>query len=86
MKRVTVVYYNGYGHTEKKAQAVVAWIDSVEGVSVIPIAIGPDGEIADSDWEALDAWDSIVFDSPTYMGMASWQFKKFADITKELRG
>ena len=33
--------------------------------------------------EALDAADAIIFGSPTYMGMASWQFKKFADATSK---
>ena len=81
MKKVTLVYHSGYGHTEKLAQAVVAGIRAVEGVSATPVAINPEGELGDGDWEALDAADCIVFGSPTYMGMASWQFKKFADAT-----
>jgi multimeric flavodoxin WrbA len=45
------------------------------------IAIDADGNITEADWAALDAADAIIFGSPTYMGMASWQFKKFADAT-----
>jgi multimeric flavodoxin WrbA len=30
----------------------------------------------------IDA-DAIIFGSPTYMGMASWQFKKFADASSK---
>jgi NAD(P)H dehydrogenase (quinone) len=83
MKKVTVVYHSGYGHTAKQAQAVVAGMEAVEGVSAMQIAIRPDGELTKSDWEALDASDAIVFGSPTYMGMVSWQFKKFADATSK---
>jgi NAD(P)H dehydrogenase (quinone) len=83
MKNVMVVYHSGYGHTAKQAQAVVSGIDSVEGVSAILIAISPDGDLTKLDWEALDTSDAIIFGSPTYMGMASWQFKKFADATSK---
>ena len=34
-------------------------------------------------FRSLDAADAIIFGSPTYMGMASWQFKKFADATSK---
>ena len=32
---------------------------------------------------ALEAADAIIMGSPTYMGMASWQFKKFADASSK---
>jgi NAD(P)H dehydrogenase (quinone) len=75
------VYHSGYGHTAKQAQSVFAGIDAVEGVSATLIAISADGELTDNDWETLDDSDAIVFGSATYMGMASWQFKKFADAS-----
>jgi NAD(P)H dehydrogenase (quinone) len=45
------------------------------------VSIGPQGELTPGDRGAFDASDSIIFGSPTYMGMASWQFEKFADAT-----
>ena len=54
-----------------------------EGAKAQVIAIDADGNITDADWASLDAADAIIFGSPTYMGMASWQFKKFADATSK---
>jgi multimeric flavodoxin WrbA len=31
----------------------------------------------------LAAADAIIFGSPTYMGSASWQFKKFAEASSK---
>jgi NAD(P)H dehydrogenase (quinone) len=77
MTKTVVVYHSGYGHTQRVAQFVA------EGAKATSIAIDADGNITDADWEALDAADAIIFGSPTYMGMASWQFKKFADATSK---
>jgi len=77
MAQVVVVYHSGYGHTQRVAQHVA------QGADAQLIAIDADGNIADADWEALDKADAIVFGSPTYMGSASWQFKKFADATSK---
>ena len=78
MTKTVVVYHSGYGHTQRVAQFVA------EGAKATVIAIDADGNITDADWEALDAADAIIFGSPTYMGMASWQFKKFADATSSV--
>ena len=83
MSRVTVVYHSGYGHTKNQAEAVLAGIDSVEGVGSRFLPITSEGTLTHSEWEALDQSDAIVFGSPTYMGMASWQFKKFADASSK---
>jgi multimeric flavodoxin WrbA len=77
MTKTVVVYHSGYGHTQRVAQFVA------EGAKATVIAIDADGNITDADWETLDAADAIIFGSPTYMGMASWQFKKFADATSK---
>jgi len=77
MAKTIVVYHSGYGHTERLAQFVA------QGAKAQLIAIDADGNISDDDWLALDAADAIIFGSPTYMGMASWQFKKFADATSK---
>jgi NAD(P)H dehydrogenase (quinone) len=81
MKTISVVYHSGYGHTTKQAQGVVSGIEGVAEVTANLVAIDQDGNITEADWHALDASDAIIFGSPTYMGMASWQFKKFADAT-----
>jgi len=77
MTQTVVVYHSGYGHTQRVAQFVA------EGANAAIIAIDADGNITDAEWETLNAADAIVFGSPTYMGMVSWQFKKFADATSK---
>ena len=77
MTQTVVVYHSGYGHTQRVAQFIA------EGAKGSLIAIDADGNISDADWEALDAADAIISGSPTYMGMVSWQFKKFADATSK---
>ena len=78
MTKVVVVYHSGYGHTRKQADAVA------EGAGAALIAIDAEGNLAESDWAALDAADAVVFGSPTYMGSVSWQFKKFADASSKM--
>ncbi len=77
MTKTVVVYHSGYGHTQRVAQFVA------EGAKATLIAIDADGNITDADWETVNAADAIIFGSPTYMGMASWQFKKFADASSK---
>jgi NAD(P)H dehydrogenase (quinone) len=77
MSKTAVVYHSGYGHTQRVAQAVA------DGAQAALIVIDADGNVSDADWAILDAADAIIFGSPTYMGMASWQFKKFADATSK---
>ncbi|WP_232061032.1 flavodoxin family protein [Vibrio taketomensis] len=74
---VVVVYHSGYGHTEKQAQAVAA------GANAALVKIDENGELSEEQWQSLDAAKAIVFGSPTYMGMVSWQFKKFADASSK---
>ena len=77
MTKTVVVYHSGYGHTQRVAQFVA------EGAKATLVAIDADGNITDAEWETVNAADAIIFGSPTYMGMASWQFKKFADATSK---
>lgn len=81
MCKVAVVYHSGYGHTQKQAEAVFAGINSVAGVDAALYQIDSQGELPDDTFSQLEEADAIVFGSPTYMGMASWQFKKFADAS-----
>jgi NAD(P)H dehydrogenase (quinone) len=77
MAKVIVVFHSGYGHTQRVAQFVA------EGANAELISIDADGNLTQDQWAALDAADAIIMGSPTYMGMASWQFKKFADATSK---
>ena len=77
MSKTVVVYHSGYGHTQRVAQFVA------EGAKAQLIAIDADGNVSDADWTTIHAADAIIFGSPTYMGMVSWQFKKFADATSK---
>lgn len=76
-KKIVVVFHSGYGHTKKQAEAVA------KGADATLIEINSEGEIQEAEWQQLDEADAIVFGAPTYMGMASWQFKKFADATSK---
>jgi len=78
MSKIVVVYHSGYGHTKRIAETVA------ESASAQLVAIDAEGNVKDSDWEALAAADAIVFGSPTYMGTVSWQFKKFADASSKV--
>ena len=77
MSDIVIVYHSGYGHTAKIAEAVAA----TSGARLL--AIDAEGNLPDGGWDALGAAKLIVFGSPTYMGMASWQFKKFADASSK---
>ncbi len=77
MAKVAVVFHSGYGHTHRMAQSVA------DGADAALVMIDADGNVSESGWATLNAADAIIFGSPTYMGMASWQFKKFADATSK---
>ena len=83
MKSIAVLFHSGFGHTTKVAEAVFAGIDAIDNVTATLVEINQDGELTDEQWEQLDSADAIIFGSPTYMGMASWQFKKFADASSK---
>lgn len=77
MAQIEIVYFSGYGHSAKLAEAVA------EGARARAWEISPEGELSDAAWAALDAADAIIFGSPTYMGGPAWQFKKFADASSK---
>ena len=77
MAKVAVVFHSGYGHTQRVAEFVAL------GANADKVAIDANGDITAEQWAVLDAADAIIMGSPTYMGMVSWQFKKFADATSK---
>lgn len=83
MSKIAIVFYSGYGHTAKQAEAVRAGAASVADTDVSFIRIGQDGELPDDIWDVLGNQDAIIYGSPTYMGGPAWQFKKFADASSK---
>lgn len=83
MAKIAIVYFSGYGHTKKLAEAVHAGAASASGAEATLYAIDPEGNLPDSAWDAFDQADAIIYGSPTYMGGPAWQFKKFADASSK---
>lgn len=77
MAQIEIIYFSGYGHTAKQAEAVLEGAQR-EGNARI-WALPEDGVASEALWTAADAADALIFGSPTYMGNAAWQFKRFAD-------
>lgn len=78
MSKTIVVYHSGYGHTARVAEHVA------EGAGAELLAIDAEGNLPEGGWDKLSAADAIIFGTPTYMGGASWQFKKFADASSKV--
>jgi len=83
MTTVAIVFFSGYGHTAKQAEAVRAGAAAVNGVEVKVFPIDVEGNLPDGAWDALAQANAIIYGSPTYMGGAAWQFKKFADASSK---
>lgn len=77
MSKTVVVYFSGYGHTRRIAEVVAG------GAKAELLAIDAEGNLPEAAWASLNAADAIIFGSPTYMGSAPWQFKKFADASSK---
>jgi NAD(P)H dehydrogenase (quinone) len=77
MAKTVVVYYSGYGHTKRAAEAAAL------GAQAELIEIDAEGNVPEHSWDTLAAAQAIIFGSPTYMGSAPWQFKKFADASSK---
>ncbi|MDR3608359.1 MAG: flavodoxin family protein [Oligoflexia bacterium] len=80
MPKIAIVYFSGYGHTAKQAEAVAKGA----GPDAQLIAIDKDGNVDEASWAKLNAAKAIIFGSPTYMGGPAWQFKKFADASSKV--
>ena len=82
MRKITIVFHSGYGHTRRVAEHVEKGVASGD-VTVEKIAIDSDGNLPEAAWRTLQDSDGIIFGTPTYMGGPSWQFKKFADASSK---
>ncbi len=81
MTKIAIVYYSGYGHTAKQAEAVHEGAASVAAAKLY--RIDQNGDLPEAVFEALAEADAIIYGSPTYMGGPAWQFKKFADASSK---
>lgn len=84
MAKVAVVFFSGYGHTAKQAEAVEQGARSVSGAEVTVLRINENGELPEGGFDVLAEQDAVIYGSPTYMGGPAWQFKKFADASSKL--
>ncbi len=82
MSKVAIVYFSGYGHTQKQAQAVAEGVRAA-GAEVLEYRVDGEGNLPDGTMEAIGEADAIIYGSPTYMGGPPWQFKKFADASSK---
>lgn len=83
MTQLSVLYFSGYGHTTKQAEAVSQGAAEVAGITATLVVIDKEGNITPDQWDLLLRSDVIVFGSPTYMGGPAWQFKKVADASSK---
>lgn len=79
-QQIVVVYYSGYGHTHKVAEAVAS------GAGARLLRVDEGGSLPSGGWEQLAAAEAIIFGSPTYIGNVSWQFKRFIDESSKVWG
>ena len=78
MSKIVVVYFSGYGHTQKIAEAVAS------GAGARLLRVDELGNLPAGGWDELARADAIVFGSPTYIGNVAWQFKKFIDESSKV--
>ncbi len=86
MKKITIIYFSGSGHTAKLAEAVGKGVSSVDGVTLNSISINGEDIVKgryknDNVMQQISESDAVIFGSPTYMAGVSAQFKAFADAT-----
>jgi multimeric flavodoxin WrbA len=74
---LAIAYHSGFGHTAVLADAVAAGAREA-GADVTVIAVD---QMAETDWDILDAADGIVLGCATYMGNVSAGFQAFAEQT-----
>ena len=82
MTIIAIIHHSGYGHTKRQAEFVQNGV-SKTGAEAHFLTIDEHGDLPEAGWEILQKADGILFGSPTYMGGASWQFKKFADASSK---
>lgn len=92
MTRILVLYYSSYGHVRALAQAEAEGARSVPGIHVdlrrvpetVPTEIRQQAGFAADDTLVaspadLEAYDAVIFGTPTLFGMMAGQMKSFLD-------
>jgi NAD(P)H dehydrogenase (quinone) len=86
MKKISIVFFSGSGHTRLMAEAVQRGAASVAGTEAELLQlVGSD--ITEGRWknesvlQKIAASDAVIFGTPTYMGGPAAQFKAFADAS-----
>ncbi|WP_232279089.1 flavodoxin domain-containing protein [Rickettsia akari] len=77
--KVTIVYYNEYGHAAKVAEEIHKSVKAARAnVSIIQIN---NDKLDNTDWDLLDNAYTIIFGVHTYMGSLAGSFKIFMEAT-----
>jgi NAD(P)H dehydrogenase (quinone) len=98
MSKILVVYYSSYGHVERMARAQAEGAQRVAGAQVevkrVPELVPPEvarasGFVLDqaaplAQPEELEAYDAILFGTPTRFGNMAAQMRNFLDCTGPL--
>lgn len=77
MAKIITVFWSGFGHTKRLAEAVHEGAGSVDGVEALLLDAAEYGEASKLD--VFDDADAIIFGTPTYMGGPAATFKQFMD-------
>lgn len=75
--RIAIVYYSGYGHTARQAEAVKSGVEQVAGAAALLLTAAE----AVTRWDDLAAAEAIIFGAPTYTGTAAAAFKSFMEAS-----
>ena len=98
MSKILVLYYSSYGHVERMARAQAEGAQRVAGAQVavkrVPELVPPEvarasGFVLDqaaplAQPEELEAYDAIIFGTPTRFGNMAAQMRNFLDCTGPL--
>src|ERR1700744_1050621 len=68
MTIVAIVYYSGYGHTAKLAEAIHAGAASAEGTTATLYRIDAEGNLPQGTWEEISRADAVIYGSPCRSG------------------
>ena len=83
MTNVAIIYFSGYGHTAKLAEAIHAGAASAADTTATLYRIDANGDLPPRPGRRSPRPTPIIYGSPTYMGGPAWQFKKFADASSK---
>ncbi|MYM56814.1 flavodoxin family protein [Thalassovita mangrovi] len=82
MALIAIPYFTGNGHTLRLAETIA----EAAGKAGCTASLIDVEKMAAADWQELDDADAIVFGTPTYMGSAATEFKRFMDDTSDRWG